>query len=950
MARAGVLLPLLALLSAAISSVFVLDMWRATMLPSGCEMTYSWPVYTPLTWSKATHHKYALYSVHMHARREELTGVPVLFLPGHLGSYKQARSIARHLFDANATLFDVFALDFRGELTAVSGDFVAQQAQYVNTAIRAILRQYKKQQLSSLKKKSKGKRVAKPVTRVPESVVIVAHSMGGVVARVAATLPSYVPKSIQHVVSLGSPHDHPAFPFDADMQRVYAMIATDAHAQLEDDDDTSASVVVSIAGGHKDTLVHTSLSVTDRVAHADRTIAALTTAMPGVALTMDHLCLLWCHQLLDRVAKSIVAVVDADTAALVQSATARVAAARDVLLRATEADDVTAATVLQHKAHVRSGYATDELATYNLVTPALLFQILRTRLTTLFVIMYALALHILSLQVAHWQRAFALTPDARAASQPSQQPKFPSFTSMLHPSAHVPLFVSQTIALVTGASDSDVTRTTRQTTVVAALVAAGVGAAALFIETARSDAAFAAQYSVVLELLVLYPYAIGLLYTLAVVLSALRAVVVSPLVSLLAPRVKKTPRWTIISAIFALVFALGHVQTVVPFEMVAAVDASRNLALLVLASVAVFLVYLAALAGNVSTTGDQQRMQRSLFALYALSLTPWAGKIVSLMDVVQSPPPEASTMFTLECIAYVVVLAVARYVATCSQEWMLPMPPTAFFGAATGQDAGAQYDSDVRSASSSSGAEHKVTAETCPKCVFEDGGPGAILVEYTNEHTQRIKCSSGDVVFMGPTFRVVACDCVVRFERPREYCAFCTRACRLCGGGAGNVQQALKYNDFLNETQTASAVHALVPLLMEALAVAQLAVGLRREHLPFYLTPLVSLALVVYHVLLLTDVEAKRRKNKLNKAKKKKRKSKTKTASTASASAAKASSSTTTSSSTASKPTAKSTPSADTTKKTSSNKKKQAARPPNPNVPESLFVNPIYEMVDDDDE
>ncbi|TYZ61329.1 hypothetical protein PybrP1_010369 [[Pythium] brassicae (nom. inval.)] len=957
----GVLLPLLALLSAAVSAALLLDLWRANALPSQCEMTYSWPVYTPLpAWLKTSSPpKYELASVHMRERRTQLTGVPLLFLPGHLGSHKQARSLARHLADrgADEQLFDVFAVDFGGELSGLSGDLVRQQARFVNDAVRAILRQYRKQH------KKLGKKAAK-TRKGPESVVVVAHSMGGVVARLAATLPNYAPNSIRHVVSLGTPYERPPFPFDAEMQHVYAEIAhrlDDASDDTADDaaDDATAPVYISIAGGHKDLIVHTPLSAVDRVAHPARSLALLTTAMPSVGLTMDHLCLLWCHQLLDRVAQSIVAVVDAEKRELLPSASLRLATARDVLLAGgadADADAaVNATTALLHREYVRSGYHALEFASYGLLTPQPLFHLLRSSVSTVVLVMYALALHILSLQVAHWQAAFNFqSASSGVPPPPPTQRKFPSFTSMLHPSAHVPTFLKSVVALVTGSNDS-------KRTAIAVMVvvsAAVIGAVRLAVEAGRRDPAFAATYGVVLELAVLYAYALGLLYGVSVLLSAVRSLVVSPVVAVLTTRFKHTPRWMIIGAIYALVFAAGHVERVAPFTLVASLDASRSVVLLALASFAVFVLYLVSLGGNALTSADQQSVQRSLFAVFALSLVPWTGKLLFFIDVVRFPPPALSTALLAQSALCVVVLSLARYLATLSQEQMLPMPPAAFFGAATGQDAGSAYDAEKRSTAGSA----KVTAETCPKCVFEDGGPGAILVEYTDATTIRLG-PRDDVVLVGPSFRVVACDCVFRFTSPREFCGFCTRACRLCGGGAGSVMQAHKYSEFAAATQREAATHALVPLLLELLAVAQLSVGLGREHWMGYLTPLCTAALLVYHVALLSSVEATRRRNKLSKGKKKKRKSKAKTSTGSGAAPSKAAppaapagtkstttTKTTTTTTTTKQPTTQ-VPGTSSNAKTTGSAKTNAkrGRAPNPNVPESLFVNPIYEMVDADE-
>ncbi|POM58437.1 GPI inositol-deacylase [Phytophthora palmivora] len=180
--------------SVVLTGLYVSDMVSTKKYESACEMTWSWPVYSPVTWrSVPSHPKYALYRVDMKLARESLSGVPVLFVPGHLGSYKQARSLSRHLWDADETLFDVFALDFDEEPTGLNGNFITDQATYLNDVVRAILREYKRQNKKNKKH-----------TVIPDSVVIVAHSMGGIVARTAELLPNYKKKSIQHVVALES--------------------------------------------------------------------------------------------------------------------------------------------------------------------------------------------------------------------------------------------------------------------------------------------------------------------------------------------------------------------------------------------------------------------------------------------------------------------------------------------------------------------------------------------------------------------------------------------------------------------------------------------------------------------------------------------------------------------------------------------------------------------------
>ncbi|RLN59572.1 hypothetical protein BBJ28_00000639, partial [Nothophytophthora sp. Chile5] len=864
------LLPLLAALSVALTAMYVADVVSTKRFPSDCEMTYSWPVYTPVNWT--SHPKYSLYQVDMQYASERLTGVPVLFLPGHRGSYKQARSLSRHLWDVDPSLFDVFALDFEQESSGLNGLFLSEQAAFVNDAVRAILRQYKRQNKAAAARNSK----EKSQLVLPESVVIVAHSMGGVVARTAELLPNYKRRSIQHVIGLGVPYANPSFPFDTEMGAVYGRM----HAKADDD-----VVYVSITGGHKDTLVHAPLSSVDSVAPLSRGFAALTAAMPTVQLPIDHFCLLWCHQLLKVVAQSLHAVVDLETRELLSDPRERLALAQHVLLDGDQVEEegvghAAVSNVSLHRIFVSQGYHTDEIASYGLLLPQFLTHLLRSRFMTLLVIMYALALQIFGVQIAQWQTRFNLQSSGSSSPEDVNQENFPSFTSMLHPIAHVPGAFKSGVTFVLETLRGGHPVGTRYGLSTTAMTAAAgtviVAAVALFTESGKSETSkstwltterLTASATTIAELTVLYLYALGLLYAFTMLLSVVQRFVLSPILSFLDGRTDglRFRRWLFVGFVHAVVLVLGHIESFAPFA-VYAVDPSRVLALVVLAEFAVFLLHLLALGGNPNGTLDQQRMNRSLFAVLWLSIFSWIGKIVYFAEVTVSPQPELSSDRLLEGSGYVVTLMLLTFLSCLSLDQMVPLPPTAFFGASSGQDAASVYGL-AASSSGKSGSPVKITAENCPKCIFEDGGPGAILEEFSDQTTRRIVTGkTGEVVYTGPTFRVVSCDCVYRFQKSRDFCDFCIRSCRLCGGGNGNFQEAAKYKDFLEDSQMDLAMHALVAVVFQICAAVQFTYGLNRPyHLSFYLTPLCALALVVYHLVLRHPIEARRAKNKQRK-------------------------------------------------------------------------------------
>ncbi|CEG37547.1 gpi inositol-deacylase [Plasmopara halstedii] len=830
MAAQRLLLPLLALLSALLTGLYIIDIISTRNYESACEMTWSWPVYSLVSWRSApSHAKYHLFRVDMKSARNSLLGVPVLFVPGHMGSYKQARSLSRHLWDTNESLFDLFALDLNEEPTGLNGNYVTDQAMYLNAVVRSILKEYKRQN-----KKNRD-------SVIPHSVVIVAHSMGGIVVRTAALLPNYKKGSIQHVVALGVPFDNPSFPFDTEMSVIYDRM----RLNKGNDDD---AVYVSIAGGHKDILVQTSLTSVDTVADSSGAFVALASAIPTVQTSVDHFCLLWCHQLLKVVAESLYNAVDLKTRGLVSDPSYRLEVAKNAIFGEKNEEEGSGANDSIHRVHVRNGYYPGEYATYTLLLPQFLTSLMRMNIWTVLVIMYAITLQISYAQMTKWQSCF--DRQSNSLLQHLSHEKFPSFLSMLHPAAHAPIFLVNVANAIYGFKAG-------KSTIIGAALTLGTAVAAVYFSYGKISLNqmiinFVAAATTVVEIVLLYAYAIGLLYVLTKFMLLLQHCIIVPVVSKLSNITDrfKVRRWMIISIIHLVVQLVG--------QLILSLEFSRVLVLLVLASFVVFVLYLLTLGGNYNATLDQQHMQNSLLAVLLLSVLPWTGKVTYFFGVIRSPIADLSNDLLMEGGTYVVILNMLTYLISLSLDCMVPLPPTAFFGASSGQDAASVYEKSL----SNSVSSVKITAENCPKCIFEDGGPGSILVEFTDRTTQRVVAGkTSEVIYVGPTFRVVACDCVYRFKNSRDFCDFCKRSCRFCGGGIGNYQEAAKYDLFLKENRTELALHALVPMMFQMCAVIQATYGLHRAYMSFYLTPACVLALIIYHKMLRHPFEAQRHKN-----------------------------------------------------------------------------------------
>ncbi|KAI9020547.1 GPI inositol-deacylase PGAP1-like protein, partial [Hyaloraphidium curvatum] len=227
---------------------------------------------------------------------------PVIFVPGNAGSYRQVRSLAtesaseawnwtrsqegcRVLKDRNPELaldcstyrprkLTFFALDFREELSAFRGTTLLDQAEYLNDALRFVQGLY-----------------LAVGARVPPTVAIVAHSMGGIVARAAFTLPNHSAGSVDLLVTLATPHARAPLALDRATVQLYGRLASAWEA-------SSPSVaLVSIAGGNRDHMFGSELCTTSGFASAGSSFTAFTTGIADVWLTTDHLSILWCNQL-----------------------------------------------------------------------------------------------------------------------------------------------------------------------------------------------------------------------------------------------------------------------------------------------------------------------------------------------------------------------------------------------------------------------------------------------------------------------------------------------------------------------------------------------------------------------------------------------------------------------------------------------------------------------------
>jgi glycosylphosphatidylinositol deacylase len=281
------------------------------------------------------------------ADKLHLSGTPVLFVPGNAGSFRQVRSLAaaasRTWYEVpgvprrsvagrgnGAAPLDFFTLDFNDDFSAFHGQTLLDQAEYTADCVRYILSLYAHHEDDPPDHREK-----RPD---PTSVIVVAHSMGGIVARAAVLSRNYQSGSISTMVTFATPHLVPPVTVDGGVDRVYRAVnsywreayglaplsSAAVHAaaagvslispsfRRPPSEELANMVLVSLSGGLSDlTIASESVSLLSLLPSASSNgFTVFTTAIPGVQTPIDHLAILWCQQLMYKVAEGLLAVVD----------------------------------------------------------------------------------------------------------------------------------------------------------------------------------------------------------------------------------------------------------------------------------------------------------------------------------------------------------------------------------------------------------------------------------------------------------------------------------------------------------------------------------------------------------------------------------------------------------------------------------------------------------------
>ncbi|KAF7258780.1 hypothetical protein EG68_04071 [Paragonimus skrjabini miyazakii] len=215
-------------------------------------------------------------------------GFPVLFLPGTRGSSKMVRSIAsaQEYFEFGTDMpFDFFSIDYNEDTTALSGELVQCQSEFLRIAVDHILAQYS------------------GTVNAPRSVLVVGHSLGALVAFYLLSDSTFDQHKITTVISLAAPVFSSIFSPGYHMDHVYDRISN--YLARVAAQPSHPLVVISLTGGSRDLMVPDILGNVNQNSDGLKALWLSTSAVAHVWASCDHLCIVWCRQLVYELVSSL---------------------------------------------------------------------------------------------------------------------------------------------------------------------------------------------------------------------------------------------------------------------------------------------------------------------------------------------------------------------------------------------------------------------------------------------------------------------------------------------------------------------------------------------------------------------------------------------------------------------------------------------------------------------
>ncbi|KAH9519755.1 hypothetical protein Btru_070832 [Bulinus truncatus] len=228
---------------------------------NGCEMTYmyEYPKYVNIELSQEKNENdFPHYSLYIYGEGDyanqlrglHLKGIPVLFIPGNAGSHKQVRSL---------------------------GSVALRMSERINNKIHF-------------------------------NYFVADFNEGGVIARALFTLPDFDSSLANTIITQATPHQRPVAAVDVDLYQFYKNVNN--YWRVHASTSLRHVTVVSTGGAYRDIQVRYGLTVLDGIVTPDRAISVSTTAVPKAWVSTDHLCSVWCRQMVLLTKRAMFDIVD----------------------------------------------------------------------------------------------------------------------------------------------------------------------------------------------------------------------------------------------------------------------------------------------------------------------------------------------------------------------------------------------------------------------------------------------------------------------------------------------------------------------------------------------------------------------------------------------------------------------------------------------------------------
>jgi hypothetical protein len=253
---------------------------------------------------------YSLYEIEssLPDRASNVRIIPILFIPGHRGSYKQVSNIAisfnNAVRDKKSLGFHIYSVDFNGEASSFTSHNLYMQSYFIDAALRYIHSKYKDQ-----------------------DIYCIAHSNGGIAMKLALSkhedysadysVPalshlhaSYIPY-IRVLFTLNTAHRSQPIYFDSSMYSLYRWInwfySSLSHSSAHNSNGEFDNFhIVSIAGGHKDTLIRSDLANLEGLMPLNQSVFVFSNAIPKLQnIELSHNEIVNCGLLSSNIATSI---------------------------------------------------------------------------------------------------------------------------------------------------------------------------------------------------------------------------------------------------------------------------------------------------------------------------------------------------------------------------------------------------------------------------------------------------------------------------------------------------------------------------------------------------------------------------------------------------------------------------------------------------------------------